>query len=418
MKNSSKEHLGNTPKADNKSVNNSIGKYIIKGLIRTLFVGLTGAIMIWNKKKEGALVLKQKEKEYDLRNKKAVELKQSLKDVDNPAVKANVEIAAPLSYNQMTSRPLDKVSGWLIPGYAKKGQISGCVACADIGKSIFMIDSALAAAKGERPTFLPEGAPKADKMDVVFYRLEERAGEMRERYGDGSVFPANFGWITSGDLETQTFDGLIADIAKRAEDFKRDTAIFADPLSKFDNWEIPKFITAMEKVQVKCAAKGVVVSVFFSAHTEEAKPWKPLTTDMVRGGDNVIQKVGALVGIHRERSGKGFRFLQTLKVPKGEAAKDYVDVIRFEGRREELPDSYTHLVHHCQNKESEALPLRTKAEKKDEAAEPEKPKKPAKLAGKHEEIHAMIASGKKAPEIARHFKVSPQAIYDVLKGKR
>ncbi len=388
---------------------------IIGGVATIVTTSICGFIAIRQHRQERKEQRKEKEKDYDLRNKKAVELKRMIQAIEEEPLQGETKIEAAKSFSQMTSRPMAEESGWLIPWYAKRGQISGCVAGADLGKTILMIDSALAAAKGERPTFLPEGAPKADKMDVVFYRLEVRSGEMRERYGDGSVFPANFGWITKGDMASPTFDGLLADIAKRAETFKRDTAVYVDPLSKLPNWDLAKFLTAMEEVQDKCAARGIVVSVLFSAHTEETKPWKPLTPDMVRGGDVVIQQVGALFALRRERAGNGFRFLQTLKVPKGEEEKGQVNVIRFEGRKEDQPGSYTHLEYVCQKKESEALPLKPKAEKKAEEAEPKKPKKTGKLAGKEEEIRAMKADGKSVPEIAKYYKVSKQAIYDVLK---
>lgn len=398
----------------NKTKDHYYLRRIIGAAITIATTAICGILARRSHRKERKEQRADRVKAYDLRNQKTVELKKMLKAVDNPVAGGNVTIVSPQSFQQMSSRPMVEESGWLVPWYAKKGQVSGCVAGADTGKTILMIDSALAVAKGEKPTFLPEGAPKADKMDVVFYRLEVRSGEMRERYGDGSVFPANFGWITKGDLASPTFDGLLADIAKRAEGFERDTSVFVDPLSKLKNWDLAKFLTAMEEVQDNCAARGIVVSVLFSAHTEETKPWKPLTPDMVRGGDVVIQQVGALFALRRERAGNGFRFLQTLKVPKGEAEKDLVDVIRFEGRKEGQPGSYTHLVHHCQKKESEALPLRTKAEKKAEEVEPEKPKKPGKLAGKEDEIRAMKAAGKSVLEIAKHFKVSKQAIYGVL----
>lgn len=396
----------------------SIGKYTIKRIIfiasGALMTIVTSYINHQLKRKEDQDALAQKEKEYDLRNRKAVELKSMLKNKGSHVLE-NTLVRPTVSFSIMESRPLADETGWLIPGFAKRGQISGCVAGADVGKSILMIDSALAVAKGETPTFLPEGAPKADKMDVVYYRLEVRSGEMRDRYGDGSIFPANFGWVTKGDMALPTFDGLLADIAKRSESFRRDTAIYVDPLSKLANWDLAKFLTAMEEVQEKCAVRGIVVSILFSAHTEETKDWSPLTTDMVRGGDVVIQQVGALFALRRERAGNGFRFLQTLKFPKGEAEKGPVNVIRFEGRKEDQPGSYTHLEYVCQKKESEALPLRPKAEKMAEEAEPEKKKKKGKLAGKGEEIHAMIAAGKKVPEIAKHFDVTNQAIYEVLK---
>lgn len=397
---------------------NSLGNYALKRVVYVIsgavLATITGFVGFWCHKSENKEDLKQKEKAYDLRNQKAVELKRMISAIDKNPLPGDTTIQTPKTFDQMTSRPMAEESGWLLPWYAKRGQISGCVAGADLGKTILMIDSALAATKGESPTFLPEGAPKADKMDVVFYRLEVRSGEMRERYGDGSVFPANFGWITKGDMASPTFDGLLADIAKRAESFERDTAVFVDPLSKLKNWDLAKFLTAMEEVQDNCAARGIVVSVLFSAHTEETKPWKPLTPDMVRGGDVVIQQVGALFALRRERAGNGFRFLQTLKVPKGEEEKGLVNVIRFEGRKEDQPGSYTHLEYVCQKKESEALPLKPKAEKKVEEVEPEKPKRTGKLAGKEEEIRAMKAAGKSVLEIAKHFEVSKQAIYGVL----
>lgn len=401
------------------NLKNKTTSYLVQRIIgitaAVITTSICGRIAILHHRKERKEQRKEKEKDYDLRNKKAVELKRMIQAIEEEPLQGETKIEAAKSFSQMTSRPMAEESGWLIPWYAKRGQISGCVAGADLGKTILMIDAALAAAKGEKPTFLPDNAPKADKMDVFFYRLEERAGEMRERYGDGSVFPENFGWITKDAIANPTFEGLVADIEKRAEGFKKDTAIFVDPLSKLANWDLAKFLTAMEKVQAKCAERGIVVSVLFSAHTEETKPWKPLTPDMIRGGDVVIQQVGALFALRRERAGNGFRFLQILKVPKGEVENELVDVICFEGRKEGQPGSYTHLVHHCQKKESEALPLKTKAEKKAEEVEPEKPKRTGKLAGKEEEIRAMKAAGKSVLEIKEHFKVSKQAIYGVLK---
>ena len=398
-----------------KKNTNYVVQRIIGGTVTIATSVICGRIAILHHRKERQEQRKDKAKDYDLRNQKAVELKKMMQAIEEEPQQDDTKIEAAKSFSQMTSRPMAEEIGWLIPWYAKRGQISGCVAGADMGKTILMVDAAIAAAKGEKPTFLPDDAPKADKMNVFFYRLEERTGEMRERYGDGSMFPENFGWITKDAIASPSFEGLIADIEKRAEGFKKDTAIFVDPLSKLPNWDLAKFLISMEKVQEKCAERGIVVSVLFSAHTEETKPWKPLTPDMVRGGDVVIQQVGALFALRRERAGNGFRFLQTLKVPKGEVEKELVDVICFEGRKEGQAGSYTHLVHHCQKKESEALPLRTKAEKKAEEVEPKKPKKTGKLAGKHEEIHAMFAAGKKASEIARHFKVSQTAISNVLK---
>lgn len=402
-----------------KTNNNSVGSYSLKRAVFLLSTSLGavigGFIGSAFSKKEGKDALKLKEKELNLRNKKALELKKALKNLDTTPDE-NIVIQPTMSFTQMESRPLANESGWVIPGYAKKGQTSFCVACADIGKSIFITDAGIAAARGETPSFLPKDTPKAEKMDVLMYRLEARAGEMNRRYGDGSMFPSNFQWILAGDLPHFTQGGLIADIAFRSKNFTKDTLVIVDPFTKLPDWDAAEFISVMGKVRTECANRGVVVSFLITAHADETTPWSPLTSKNIRGGDLLIQQADAVFALRKERSGDGYRFMQTLKVPKGEADRSTVDVIRFDGRDEKVPGSYTHLEFACEKKESEALPLRMKAQAKEgEGKTAEKPKKGGKLAGKEDEIRAMKADGKKVSEIAVFFKVSHQAIYDILK---
>ena len=150
-----------------KDTTNYVVQRIIGGAVTIAITVICGRITILHHRKERQERRKDKAKDYDLRNQKAVELKRMISAIDKNPLPGDTTIQTPKTFDQMTSRPMAEESGWLLPWYAKRGQISGCVAGADLGKTILMIDSALAAAKGERPTFLPEGAPKADKMDVV-----------------------------------------------------------------------------------------------------------------------------------------------------------------------------------------------------------------------------------------------------------
>lgn len=337
------------------------------------------------------------------------------RDEQDTAPDEDIAIQPTMSFAQMESRPLANESGWVIPGYAKKGQISVCVACADIGKSICTTDGGISAALGVTPSFLPKDAPRAEQMDVLMYRLEARAGEMNKRYGDGSMFPHNFQWVLGGQLTHFTQGGLISDIASRSKIFTKDTLVIIDPYTKLPDWDASQFISEMGKVRTECANRGVVISFLITAHADETPDWRPLTSKDIRGGDLLIQQADAVFALRKERSGDGYRFMQTLKVPKGEADRSTVNVIRFVGRDEAVPGSYTHLEFVCEKKISEALPLRPKALVKDGDGKPaEKPKKPGKLAGKEEGIIRSYNDGIPVKQIAKTNKVSAQAIYDVL----
>lgn len=409
-----------TKPSNNKpnSSSNSAGNYALKSafyIISTaLVVVIKGTLGRTFTKLNNKDALKLKEKELELRNKKDIELKKAMKNLDTTPDK-NIVIQPTISFTQMESRPLANESGWVIPGYAKKGQISVGVACADIGKSICITDAGIAAAHGVTPSFLPKDAPKAEKMDVLMYRLEARAGEMNKRYGDGSMFPSNFQWVLAGDLPHFTQGGLIADISFRGKSFTKDTLVIVDPFTKLPDWDASQFISEMGKVRTECANRGVVVSFLITAHADETPDWKPLTSKDIRGGDVLIQQADAVFALRRERTGDGYRFMDTLKVPKGEADRSTVDVIRFVGRDKAVPGSYTHLEFACEKKMSEALPLKPKAQVNVGDGKPaEKPKKPGKLAGKEEEIIRSYNDGTPVKQIADAYSVSAQAIYDVL----
>ncbi len=289
----------------------------------------------------------------------ATDLKEEDKDPD-------ITVTPGMSFSEMMNRPMSHESGVIVEGYIMKGQISFGVAGADSGKTIYAVDTGIAAASGKVPTFLAPDSLPSEKMNVIFYRLEDRAGELPKRYGAGEVFSAlPFTWIMRGDLQAPTEDCLIDDIKGRCKTIVTDTLIIVDPLSKLIGFDAAKFIREMEDLQTEYAKKGIILSVFCTAHTEEDKPWKPLTTDQILGGDKLLQQAGSVFSIRKERRGQGYRFLQTLKPPKGDVDKDTVSVVKFVGRDENHPGSYTHIEYVEEKTIQQALPMKQKAEEEE-----------------------------------------------------
>lgn len=325
------------------------------------------------------------------------------------------EILPGRSFSEMLARPMSCENGVIAAGYILKGQITFCVAGSDSGKSIFAIDTGIAAASGSVPTYLPPTCQPSNRMNVIFYQLEERAGEIRKRYGAGNVFSGlPFQWIMRTDLQSPTQDSLIANIKGQCKRITKDTLIICDPLSKLDGFDAAKFIKEMETLQIEYAEKGVILSFFCTAHTEEDKPWKPLTSDQILGGDKLLQQAGSVFSIRQERGGKCYRFLQSLKPPKGEVDKETVSVIKFVGRDEYDPNSYTHLMYGCEKTIQNALPKKPKPEGDEMVVEPREKKGRGKLAGRDEEIVQRYLHGDTVENMAVDYDVSTQAIYDKL----
>ena len=280
-----------------------------------------------------------------------------------PQVPGASEQIQPMTFAQMLSRPMSHEDGVIVEGYILKGQITFCVAGADSGKTIFAVDTGIAAASGTVPTYLPPNSRPSEKMNVIFYRLEDRPGEMPKRYGAGKVFNGlPFFWVIRGDLHAPTHDGLIEDIKGQCEKITEDTLFIVDPLTKLPGFDAAKFIKETEDLQIEYAKKGIILTFFCTAHTEEEKPWKPLTTDQILGGDKLLQQAASVFSIRLERGGKCYRFLQVLKPPKGEVNKDTVSVIKFAGRDENAPDSYTHFAYDEEKTLQQALPKKPKPE--------------------------------------------------------
>ena len=325
------------------------------------------------------------------------------------------KVASGMSYDEMQTRPMECEDGVIADGYIMKGQLTFCVGGADSGKTFIAIDTAIAAASGAVPTYLPPTSRPSERMNVIIYRLENRAGEMPKRYGTGSVFQGlPIKWIMRTDLPSPTQEGLISDIKGQCERITTDTLIIVDPLSKLNGWSFRQYIYEMEAIQLECAEKGIVLSVFTTGHTEEDKPWNALTSDRIVGGDDMIRDGSSVFSLRHERSGKAYRFLQVLKPPKGGVDKETVSVVRFEGIDENDPDSYTHLVYDCEKTIQNALPKKPKPEDDDIAIETGKKNGRGKLAGRDEEIVQRYLHGDTVKDMSADYDVSAQAIYDIL----
>ena len=333
-------------------------------------------------------------------------------DVSNPG------LVRPLTFAQMLSRPMSHEDGVIADGYILKGQITFCVAGADSGKTIFAIDTGIAAASGTVPTYLPSDSRPSEKMSVIFYRLEDRPGEMPKRYGMGNVFNGlPFFWVMRGDLQSPTQDGLIEDIKEQCKRVTEDTLIIVDPLTKLTGFDAAKFIKEAEDLQTEYAKKGIILTFFCTAHTEEEKPWKSLTTDQILGGDKLLQQAASVFSIRLERGGKCYRFLQVLKPPKGEVDKDTVSVVKFAGLDRNNPDSYTHFVYDNEKNLQNALPIKPKAE--DNGGNGKQKPQPKENGQGHiwtpedtEKLKALIESGEELDyeEIAKEIGCSSKTI--------
>jgi Mor family transcriptional regulator len=296
-------------------------------------------------------------------------------------------------------------------GLVGVGLINFLVAGAGVGKSILMYQIALAVANGEKMAFLPPSCPKAKKMDVVFYRLENYPGELSGKYGDAKILNLpNIRWVLNANLPDNTTSSLLKDIEECAKGIERDSLICIDPVTKLQDYNHAKFISSVEAVQQEAKAKGVILTFLVSAHVDEISNWKILTSEKIKGGDKLIQQAGAVFALRNERNGSDFRFIQVLKAPKGQS--DPVTVTVCEILKEDIDE-------HNKN-----IYLKYIQEKKIEDALPIKPKaNSGYIGGKKrvitledvKQMKQMVLDGKKVAEIAKHLKVSPKTVYKYIK---
>lgn len=105
------------------------------------------------------------------------------------------------------------------------------------------------------------------------------------------------------------------------------------------------------------------MTIVASAHIDEIKDWTLLSNCDIQGGDTGLQQAGSVTAIRRERTNlEQFRFLQSLKEPKGSPKPFNGDVLVC--KKVETLHEHTHIHYKFEviKPEAEALPLKPKAE--------------------------------------------------------
>ncbi len=216
-----------------------------------------------------------------------------------------------------TEAPIDN-SVWIVYGYMKVGLVNLLVGGGGVGKSIVMMQIALAIAKGACPEFLPAESCNSVKLLVVFYRLEDFSDELHGKYGQGQVLKeSGMKFYLSTDLPENTLNGFIEHLKDLAGRIQGDTAVCADPATKLEGYRHAEFIRGVEEAQSIAKERGKTLTVVASAHNDEIKDWNVLTNRDIKGGDKGLQQAGSVTAIRNERTGKDYSFLQSMKEPKG-----------------------------------------------------------------------------------------------------
>lgn len=293
---------------------------------------------------------------------------QSTKQDDNASASEEIDLR-PLSSEELFNRtPCGDNSKWIVDGYMKVGLVNLLVAGASIGKSNFMTQIALAVAKGEKLEFLPEECSPSVKLPVIYYRLEDFAGELEGKYGKGLVFAGSgIKWYMSRRFSQNNLTGFVEQLQRFASSLTEDTLICIDPATKLDGYNHSAFIKGVEEAMAIARSKGFVLTILASIHLDEIKDWNVLTLDSIKGGDQAIQKAGSVTAIRRERNGDDYRFLQCLKEPKGSDKPFNGDVLVCKKVQKELDENnkYLHYEFVTLKKEGKARPEKSKLQHDD-----------------------------------------------------
>lgn len=266
----------------------------------------------------------------------------------------------PSSYEEMMKQTSVKYAP-IIRGLVEKGLVNVLLGGAGVCKSLVMRQIARIAATGNRCEFLPPDCEETEKMDVLFYRMEEFPGEDERKYGKGRIFnDAGILWRTRSEIENFTLQGLLDDIELFAKQATKDTLICIDPITKLKDYVHEKFIAGAERIQ-SLAPKGVILTFLISAHVDEVNDWKPITSENIKGGDKLIQQAGSVFVVRKERRGGCYRYFQILKEPKGYAPRENVVVCKITETVLDKENKNTYLVFVEEKIEVEARPLKPKA---------------------------------------------------------
>lgn len=279
------------------------------------------------------------------------------------------------TYSQLNDGTISNPDVWFVEGFVAIGLVNWLLAGAGVGKSIFMVQIAVAVSSGTRIEFLPQDNHIPRKTQVVFYRIEVFANEYSGKYGDGKMLEeSGIKWRDRNDLNAPNYQGLIDDLKLMVETISEDTLVCIDPATKLSDFDPGKFAEDAENTMERAKEKGFRLSFLCSAHLDEIAPWKPVTTVDIRGGDRLIQTAGSAFTIRKEKTDEASRYLKSLKQPKGYAGDNNVLVCKL------VPgNSFAHAEYICHKSEAEALPLKPKAESdssgKKSGVVPETPKR-------------------------------------------
>ena len=310
----------------------------------------------------------------ELKEKKAInleyavemaKLKQGASNDNNGTTQSDSNWEEPCSYNDMRTRTDIKTTP-IVPGYIEEGLINAIVGGASVAKSILMRQLSLAVKTGSEIGILPNF--NAPKRDVIFYRLEEFAGEEEGKYGRGDIFEnSGIMWRTKSDFKGFSQQAIVNDLTQLALHIENDTVAFFDPITKPNDYNAKKFIDGAERAMDIAKKRGHTLTVVVSAHLEELKRWEPTTSVNIKGGNTLIQKAGSVMALCRERTGNEYRYLQCLKPPKGYPDPSDVIVCKIEKLEIDEHNSNTRMSYVCRKKEEEAFYLKPKAASVDNA---------------------------------------------------
>lgn len=249
---------------------------------------------------------------------------------------------------------------WFVEGFVAIGLVNWLLGGAGVGKSIFMVQIAVAVSSGTRIDFLPEDRHIPRKTQVVFYRIEEFDNEYSGKYGNGEILErSGIKWRNRNKLSALNYQGLVDDLKQMVETISEDTLVCIDPVTKLPDFDAGKFAEEAEILMNRAKEKGFCLTFLCSAHLDEKEPWKSVTTVDIRGGDRLIQTAGSAFAIRKEKTDETSRYLKSLKPPKGYAGEDNVLVCKLVSG-----DNYPHAEYVGHKSEAEALPLKPKAESK------------------------------------------------------
>ena len=286
------------------------------------------------------------------------------------------------SSDDLFSRPsTDDDSKWVVCGYMKVGQVNLIVAGGGVGKTIIMVQIALAVAKGTRPEFLPDECCASVKLPVFYYRLEDFSDELAGKYGKGKVFNgSSITWFLPRDLKEFSLNGFIEHLKTLAERLTEDSLVCIDPATKLGGYKHSEFIKGVEDAKAIANERGFILTPVATIHLDEIEDWKYLSLNNIKGGDKALQLAGSVTAIRRERTDLDHRFLQSLKEPKGSPKPFYGNVLVCKAVEEELDENnrYLHYEFECIKEETLARPEKPKAQADDKEYDsvPPKPSTP------------------------------------------